>query len=139
MHFEATDLAARAAVQKVISELERTGLNTCDLSDVEIVLAEVINNIVEHAFAATDDGTVHLEYKRTKNMLSFTISDTGRGFENGAPPDGKLPELDGPRDALPEGGFGWMLIRELTTELTYVRRNGQNILKFSFRLQQRHR
>jgi serine/threonine-protein kinase RsbW len=35
------------------------------------------------------------------------------------------------QDDLPEGGFGWFLIRELTKDLQYVRHEDQNRLTFS--------
>jgi serine/threonine-protein kinase RsbW len=44
-------------------------------------------------------------------------------------PAGKFQPLDDLAD-LPEGGFGWYLIRSLTEELSYRRSNGINRLSF---------
>ncbi len=49
-------------------------------------------------------------------------------------PDGELPigRLTDPKIAkdLPEGGFGWFLIRNLSQDLTYDRDEDKNILGF---------
>ena len=50
-------------------------------------------------------------------------------------PNGRAPLGDNPRDyaradELPEGGFGWFLIRELAHDLVYDRENGENFLIF---------
>jgi serine/threonine-protein kinase RsbW len=42
----------------------------------------------------------------------------------GAPAD--LSDLDD----LPEGGFGWFLIRAMTSDLVYHRTGGQNCVRF---------
>ena len=40
-----------------------------------------------------------------------------------------MADQDAPQD-LPEGGFGWFLIRSLTRDLTYLREDGYNMLCF---------
>jgi serine/threonine-protein kinase RsbW len=50
-------------------------------------------------------------------------------------PGGRLPEprpapLDVALEDLPEGGFGWNVIRDLTAGLAYRRVNGVNRLNF---------
>ena len=47
----------------------------------------------------------------------------------GAPPDRAPHDLDVSRADLPEGGFGWRMIRDLTEELLYRRQDGRNILE----------
>ena len=37
-------------------------------------------------------------------------------------------------DTMPEGGYGWFLIRELVQDLVYDRQNDENILFFRYRL-----
>ena len=43
-------LAVRQALQAMVEALTLRGLHACDRGTAEIVLAEVLNNIVEHAF-----------------------------------------------------------------------------------------
>ena len=45
-------------------------------------------------------------------------------------PEGTLAEIGSEVEDLPEGGFGWFLIRTLTNDLSYLRLQEQNILSF---------
>ena len=46
----------------------------------------------------------------------------------GTPPAGTLPDLGVEVQDMPEGGFGWFLIRSLVDEMTYERCNTGNCL-----------
>ena len=105
----------------------------CHLSDdvrgsAEIVLAEVLNNIVEHAYAG-HAGHIGLTLDYEHPHLSFEIEDCGCAM-----PLEKLPGCElavvGADGNLPEGGFGWFLIRTLTRGLVYHRRSNRNTLAF---------
>lgn len=96
----------------------------------EIVLAEVLNNIVEHALAGRGvSGTIHLECRTLGAALSFEVVDNGIPLPGGTCPTRSMPQL-GKFEELPEGGFGWALVRILASELDYQRENGRNHLKF---------
>lgn len=101
------------------------------VDDVRIVLAEVLNNVEEHAYAGAsgDPVTVHLEVAR--DGLHCVVEDRGSRF-----PSARLPGPDMPvgsptaPETLPEGGFGWPIVRKLTREVRYVRESGTNRLAF---------
>lgn len=94
--------------------------------DAQIVLAEAMNNIVEHAYADR------------VGQIDVTFWDTATGLvcrlvDNGAPlpdvlPEGQLPATEGD---LPEGGFGWFLIRTIARDIVHRRAEGLNYLTFS--------
>ena len=65
------------------------------------------------------------------------VVDTGLPMPGGEAPAGKLGKLLEIQD-LPEGGFGWFLIRSLTQELTYQREGNQNTLSFCVDVDYRH-
>lgn len=98
------------------------------LSTAEIVLAEALNNIVEHAYAQSS-GQIEVEVWRGDGALRFHIRDSGLPMPNATLPSGLLPPL-GALEDLPEGGFGWFLIRSLAQDLAYRREGGQNRLSF---------
>lgn len=105
------------------------------LGRLELVLAEVMNNVAEHA-ATEAGGTVrrtlpqiHLCIVRHESGLACAITDNGISV----PADCLLPR-DLPRNDvpdLPEGGFGWYLIQDLTQALCYYREQQRNFLAFS--------
>ncbi len=95
----------------------------------ELVLAEVLNNIVEHAYAGSS-GTIEIGVDRQPGGIACLVSDHGVPLPSGPPP-GKLPPgMDGDPADLPEGGFGWHLIHALTRDLSYRRVNDRNHLSF---------
>ncbi|NSX53385.1 ATP-binding protein [Parasulfitobacter algicola] len=129
LHFPGETMAVRHALEnlkaKVIPYLDSAE----ETSTVEIVLAEVLNNIVEHAYAV-EEGWIELQFGKVSNGIEFDIYDEGVPMPDGKPPIPELSSLDVATDDLPEGGFGWFMIHDLTKELTYRRENNKNHLSF---------
>ncbi len=99
---------------------------------IELVLAEVLNNICEHAYRGAP-GPVELSVRLEGEMLLFETRDHGVPMPNGRAPAGRRASLDRPLEDIPEGGFGWYLIRQLTTDLIYSRVGDRNDLSFRMR------
>lgn len=97
---------------------------------VELVLAEVLNNVAEHAYADSA-GHVAVTVALQPGALWCEVVDEGAPMPGGTLPEGRLPE-----DDLPEGGFGWHLIRTMTRDLQYRRQRGTNRLNFIIPLQE---
>mgnify|MGYP001343489150 CR=1 FL=1 len=125
-HFTATDIETRAALQALMLALDQAGVGDEDSSNAELILAEALNNVVEHAYA-DGAGPVELTVSLQRNGMACTISDRGRPMPSGVVPSPGLPVID-PPDDLPEGGFGWHIIRCLTSELAYQRDRDRNSL-----------
>jgi serine/threonine-protein kinase RsbW len=93
----------------------------------ELVLAEVLNNIVEHAYA-TEPGKIEVTLRRIGGCLMCHVVDAGGPMPGGMLPTGVAAPPCG--DDLPEGGFGWHLIRSLSRDMAYTREGGVNHLRF---------
>lgn len=133
---ESNATAVRTLLARVKSMLPGWGVDPRDATTIELVLAETLNNIAEHAFPAQDDAFVSVHLCAQSEQLFVTIHDTGEPMPDLTLPAGVLPDQDVPRNALPEGGFGWFLIKTLTTDLSYQRRRNGNHLRFAIRLSQ---
>ncbi|MBM3603152.1 MAG: ATP-binding protein [Alphaproteobacteria bacterium] len=105
------------------------------LGRLELVLAEVMNNVAEHApLAQTNDGAgdlpvIHLSIVRHNTGLACALTDDGASLPAECILPRKLPPMVS--DDLPEGGFGWFLIQDLTQALCYYREESRNYLAFS--------
>jgi len=124
-----TAFAVRDALSEIRVALDPLELNTEDHGTVELVLAEALNNIVEHAYAsnATDKQiAMHCSYK--EDGLHVEIIDQGAEMPGGIAPLGAPVTLDVAFEDLPEGGFGWFLIKDLAKDVSYTRQNGENRL-----------
>ncbi|MFU8777288.1 MAG: ATP-binding protein [Roseovarius sp.] len=130
----ASDLAVRDLLTRTRDWLRAHALTDETCGTVEIVLAEALNNIVEHAYPPEAPGAIRLALRLGPARLVCVLSDHGTALPRGALPDGTLPNHEVARDALPEGGFGWFLIRDLTDRLDYRRDAGWSHLTLEFRL-----
>ena len=123
--FMADDLETRHALEALVAVLGQEGIDETVVSNAELILAEVLNNVVEHAYAE-GTGPVELTVGILPGGLSCEVADQGKPLPSGMVPPPDLPEAS--PDSLPEGGFGWHIIRCLTSDLSYTRESGENRL-----------
>lgn len=121
-------LSVRDGLQHLFRQVPLVDVSEEQRGLSEIVLAEVLNNIVEHAYRGIS-GQIQISVARNAGVLDICIVDRGEPMPDLKLPSGELrPSLD--VQDLPEGGFGWPLIHSLTQDLHYQRVQGQNILQF---------
>lgn len=123
--------AVREGLQSLFRLAPLCHLSADGRGTVEIVLAEALNNIVEHAYGGAE-GRIQVRLGHVSPDIWCEIADGGIPMPDETLPAGHLRDI-APSDDLPEGGFGWFLIRTLAHDLTYRRQNGGNLL--TFRLQ----
>lgn len=127
--FRAEPVSVRKALRRAVARFAR-GISADDAGTLELTLAEVLNNVVEHSYANLPPGLVEMHLEQESEALACRIEDFGRSMPGWSLPDRGLPPLNVDIADLAEGGWGWSLIRELTTDLGYERRNNRNILTF---------
>lgn len=127
--FAADPLSVRSALRTALARFLRQ-LSDDEAGTLELVLAEVLNNIVEHGYGETGQGTITLSLVRDHRGLSCSISDDGVELPHSCLDRSADDSLRPEPQALPEGGFGWFLIRDLVEDLGYHRANGRNLLAF---------
>ena len=127
-------------VRRALQEI-RDGLSTVldddPMNTIEIVGAEILNNVVEHGFAGRPVETPSIEVFAcvTGQNLLFRVVDDGHPMPGGTLPGGQVPDIDSTNVfALPEGGFGWGLIHMLSGDLNYAYIDGKNRLEVSIDL-----
>lgn len=128
LSFPAIEAEASRGIARISDQLTAHGMPPARAGDVKIALAEAINNVVEHAYAGLPPDRVWINCLMCRETLEVQIMDTGNPMPGLQPPGGAPPPLDTIRQDLPEGGFGWFMIRQLTSGLRYERRDGYNCL-----------
>jgi serine/threonine-protein kinase RsbW len=126
----ARNRSIRDSLAEVRLRLAKLPLGEEELATVEVVLAEVMNNIAEHAYAWRRDGEMLLVLRHTPEGLRISVSDEGMAMPDLAIPVGKGLDPAAPLSEVAEGGFGWLIIRQLARELSYTRQDGVNHLSF---------
>jgi serine/threonine-protein kinase RsbW len=126
----ARNRSIRDALAEVRARLARMNIIEEELTTVEVVLAEVMNNVAEHAYAWRRDGEMVLGLRLTAEGLLISVTDEGLPMPDAELPFGERLDPTVPLGDMPEGGFGWLIIRQLARDVGYVRRQGVNQLSF---------
>ena len=126
---ESSPPAVSAGLDEIVRHPTLAGIDEEEIGALWNVLAEVLNNVVEHAYAE-GPGTIRLKLWRIGTRLAGEVTDRGVPMPGLQAPEGILPATYQPAE-LPEGNFGWFLIRALTDCVAYERLRGTNRLRFS--------
>jgi serine/threonine-protein kinase RsbW len=130
LRFQSGHLAVREALTEFLEALRPLKLDFEEAGTVELVLAEVLNNIVEHAYPpSVPDGPIAIQCAQQPDGLLLEITDRGTAMPDGRLPLGKLSPLEVEMEDLPEGGFGWFMIQHLAKDVRYDRIGNENHLK----------
>lgn len=99
---------------------------------LNVALDELLANAVTHGLAGRAGGAVTIDAVLDTDRLTVTITDDGMPFDPfaRAAPDTSLSVED-----RPIGGLGIHLVRELVDEVRYHRRNDQNVVVLTQRLE----
>ena len=127
------------SVRRVLADVRqrfRDHVEDDALGRLELVLAEVMNNVAEHGaprpaqdlIARPPAPSIHLCIVRHSGGLSCAVTDDGVSLPVSCLERRDLPNA--PDGGLPEGGFGWFLIQDLTQALCYYREERRNFLAF---------
>lgn len=125
-------------LQRAMDDLDICKPSADDKANVEIVMAETINNIIEHAYQFERNQPVEVALKEHSGHLTIAFVDEGRPMPFGQIPVEKPRNIDCSPNDLPEGGFGWQIIRSLSESVCYSRKGGRNLLKLKLTLSDRH-
>jgi serine/threonine-protein kinase RsbW len=117
---------AMRVAQAFCEEAEAPGLAR---ANVMTALDEVLANIVHHGMRDLA-GTIELTMGRDERQVVVQVTDTAAPFDPllVPPPDTTLP-----MDTRKIGGLGIALVRALTDEVAYDRRDGRNHLTLTWR------
>ncbi|RFP90732.1 ATP-binding protein [Rhodobacteraceae bacterium 63075] len=126
--FLSGESAVRAALKRITGALEDLELTREEIGSAEMVLGEVLNNVVEHAYGAHLSGPIELRGERLTGAVRFRVRDRGTEMPQQSLPRGGLPPMGNSLADLPEGGFGWHLVHSLALDLSYQRADGVNEL-----------
>ncbi|MEM6307925.1 MAG: ATP-binding protein, partial [Pseudomonadota bacterium] len=88
--------------------------------DIELAMAEAINNVVVHAFPERGQAKLHIRIDH--HQVHCTIMDHGQAYT--IPP--------APTELARTGGFGWPLIRMLCNRVLLTREDSMNCLRMEF-------
>ena len=95
------------------------------IKEIELSLAEAINNIIKHAYKGRPDNSINISLDISDKKLKIILEDFGIPRENKGVPTLEFDPED--IDSLPEGGMGLFIIEQLMDGTKYERAGNKNI------------
>jgi serine/threonine-protein kinase RsbW len=134
-----SELANVALVGAAVSRLsEFSSLNRDQVNRLELAVVEAVNNAIEHAYGYAPGYDVEVELRMDDNEIMVTIHDTGNSMPSNAvntivgEDEAPMPLVEGFNEDLPEGGWGLLLIKSLTDDVSYSSEAGRNSLRITY-------
>jgi len=107
-------------------------------SSVELAVVEAVNNSIEHAYRSETGNSVDVTFEYFDDCLSIRIKDYGEPMPksiavrlSGQP---VTPQLDVPKQDLPESGWGIELLKSICDKVSYQSLHSGNTISLSFKL-----
>jgi serine phosphatase RsbU (regulator of sigma subunit)/anti-sigma regulatory factor (Ser/Thr protein kinase) len=120
------DLAqVRPAAKQVADFLASQGCTKDDITPCGIALVEACNNAIKYAPSESTSLPIRIQALVTDDAVELGVTDHTLGFE--WPAQAKLPAQES------ESGRGLYLIRSVTSQASYLRGQGENLLVFTCR------
>jgi serine/threonine-protein kinase RsbW len=95
---------------------ERAGMDSAELTKLELAVDEACANVIEHAYGSDNTREVTVKAVLDAECVQIEIVDTGRGFDPSQVEQVNLDQLINQRKS---GGLGMRLIRSLMDEVQY--------------------
>lgn len=107
------------------SYARRSDIDPGVYSTIELIVEEIIVNIVKHAYRE-GPGDIEVACDHDDNHLYLEFQDSGPAFN---PLSLEPPDLDASIEERKIGGLGIHLVRKVSADVRYERRNERNVLK----------
>ena len=108
------------------SSLKQFGMKEDRIFDVNVAVDEACTNIIEHAYAPDEEGTIEIRCKMLdENKAAVLIKDDGKPFNQALSVE---VDTSAHLDERKRGGLGLFFIRELLDEVYYESRDGYEVL-----------
>jgi len=112
-----------------VTEIAR---NTCSgadaekLSEMSVIIDELLNNCISYSFADVDDPKLIVDVEYVNEKVTLTFTDNGILFN---PLEAKPTDVDVDISERKIGGLGIMLVKDLSDKMEYSSKDGKNELK----------
>lgn len=93
--------------------------------NVLIAVTEAVNNSIIHGNKQNASTFVEIDFFKTHESISFSVRDSGSGFDHG-----NLPDPTAPENINNESGRGVFLMRNLADEVVYNDKGNEVTLIF---------
>ena len=97
-----------------------------------LTIEELVTNCIKYGYTDSNTHTVEIVFSVADGVLTIDVTDDGNPFN---PLEAPGPDFSVAAEQRPIGGLGLHLLRELSDEQRYERRDGTNRLTLKKRMQ----
>lgn len=108
---------------------EKYDLSPSAVFQLNLALEEAVVNVMNYAYPGQTGMPVMLSACKCDDAMVFTLEDNGLPFD---PTASDEPDLSLPIEERPIGGLGIFLVRQIMTNVSYVRREDTNVLTMTY-------
>ena len=124
--FEATVERIPWLTDQVNEVLESLDCSMKAQMQIDVAIDELLANIASYAYGAgKGEVTVRLDFEADTRTASITFIDSGIPYDPSGKPD---PDVTLTAEEREVGGLGIFLVKKTMDDMTYVRRDGRNVL-----------
>ncbi len=102
-----------------------SGFSDKDIYSIQLAADEAASNVIEHAYAGMQNGTIQLSCDFNEKILTITLLDHGKQFD---PAQVKDPDLNANLSDRQIGGLGIYLMRKMMDDVQYQSSKSGNLL-----------
>ena len=95
---------------------------------IRLALEEAVVNVINYAYPVGEKGDILINADTDGHEVRFTITDSGYPFD---PTTVLEPDTTLDAQNRPIGGLGILLSRKLMDSISYVRKDGKNVLSLT--------
>jgi len=106
---------------------EDNNIPEAHIREIELSLAEALNNIIKHAYKGNESEIIKINAECDESKVAIVLTDFGEPRKNLDPP--KLEFDPNDIDSLPEGGMGLYIIEQLMDENIFSSDGDKNTFK----------
>jgi len=111
-----------ARVESFVERLvDRYHISPDIYGNILISLTEAVNNAIHHGNNNDESKSVTVQLNKKTNVLAFSVTDEGGGFDYDSLPDPTAPE-----NLLKIGGRGVFLMKQLSDDINFIN-NGSTV------------
>jgi anti-sigma regulatory factor (Ser/Thr protein kinase) len=127
------DLAEfKRVTPRVISFLTASDVPGKAAYSARVAVEELLVNIIQYAYDDGDEHEITLELRVDDEHIVVTVEDDGRPFD---PRGVEAPDLSGSIEDRRAGGWGIHLVRLMSDDISYQRKQGRNRVQVQISLQ----
>jgi len=121
--------AMRQVDDFVAAFVSEQGIAADEAARILILLEELLTNVMKYGYPdRAEPGQAEIVLELEGSRLEIEFVDDGCAFDPFAV---AAPNLDEPLEARPVGGLGLHILRSMTDEARYERRNETNVIRLS--------